>query len=66
MSNDEKVQSVAKVLENTTDAITIAALLERMEMQWDEAQEASDGKKSEIKKVTRHVHALLNVYSLHQ
>jgi hypothetical protein len=66
MSNDEKVQSVAKVLENTTDAITIAALLERMEMQWDEAQEASDGKKSEIKKVTCHVHALLNVYSLHQ
>jgi len=31
----------------------IAVLLKRMETQWDEAQEASDGKKLEIKKVSQ-------------
>ncbi|KAF8239192.1 hypothetical protein L208DRAFT_1374804 [Tricholoma matsutake] len=47
-STDEKVQAVADLLKGFTDAITIVALLERMESH--EVQEASDGKKSEIKK----------------
>lgn len=54
------MQAVANLLEGSTDAITIAALLERMESQWDEAQEASDGKKSEIKKVS-YIHGFSSV-----
>ena len=42
---DKKVGSVATLLDGSTDAIMIAALLERMEIQWDEVQEASDGRK---------------------
>ncbi|KAJ3509511.1 hypothetical protein NLJ89_g5190 [Agrocybe chaxingu] len=49
-SSDDKVRAIANTLKNTTDEIAISALLDRMESQWDEAKDASDSKKAQIKK----------------
>lgn len=49
-SSDKKVKAVASILKDT-DLIMISALLERMEMAWDNVHEVDEMKKSEIKKV---------------
>ncbi|KAJ4480526.1 hypothetical protein C8J55DRAFT_560473 [Lentinula edodes] len=48
--NNSSVKAIAKILDNSMDKITIAALMDSVEAQWDEAKNKSDKAKADIQK----------------
>ncbi|KAJ3884583.1 hypothetical protein GG344DRAFT_71226 [Lentinula edodes] len=48
--NNLSIKAIAKILDNSMDKITIAALMDSVEVQWDEAKNKLDKAKADIQK----------------